>query len=379
MPMRAPIYLSPPDVGPAEEAAVLRALRSGWATPFGPEVDAFEEEVAQRVGVPYALALNSGTAALHLGLLSCGVGRGQIVLVPTVTFVATANAVLYTGATPVFVDCDPASGNVDVGLLGEVIADLRRAGRPIGAVMPVDMFGSCVDYDPLLDLCREAELRIVEDSAEALGSTYRGRCAGSFGDAGVLSFSHNKMITTSGGGMLLSHDEQLITQARHRANQARIPAQHHEHDAMGFNYRLSNVLAAMGRAQLARLDEMTARRRRLREHYSKLFASVDGVQVLAEGDPGTNCWLTVIVVDPKLSGWQAADLARHLAQVDIETRPAWKPMHRQPLFATAEARLTGAADRLFAQGLTLPSGSSLDDKQIDRITAEVQGFLHQHS
>ncbi|MEH0932508.1 DegT/DnrJ/EryC1/StrS family aminotransferase [Micromonospora sp. CPCC 205558] len=379
MPMRAPIHLSSPDVGPAEEAAVLRALRSGWATPFGPEVDAFEQEIAQRVGVPYALALNSGTAALHLGLLSCGVGPEHIVLVPTVTFVATANAVLYTGATPVFVDCDPATGNVDVNLLGEVIADLRRAGRRIGAVMPVDMFGSCVDYDPLLELCREAELRVIEDSAEALGSTYRGRCAGSFGDAGVLSFSHNKMITTSGGGMLLSHDAQLITRARHRANQARIPAQHHEHDEMGFNYRLSNVLAAFGRAQLARLDEMTARRRHLREHYSKLFASVDGVEVLAESDPGTNCWLTVITVDPELSGWQAADLARHLAQADIETRPAWKPMHRQPLFAAAEARLTGAADRLFARGLTLPSGSSLNEKQIDRITGEIHSFLRQRS
>ncbi|MEV0214674.1 DegT/DnrJ/EryC1/StrS family aminotransferase [Micromonospora sp. NPDC050695] len=379
MPMRAPIYLSLPDVGPAEEVAVVRALRSGGAMPFGPEVDAFEQEVAQRVGVPYALALNSGTAALHLGLLSCGVGPGQIVLVPTVTFVATANAVLYTGATPVFVDCDPATGNVDVGLLSEVVADLRRAGRPIGAVMPVDMFGACVDYDPLLDLCREAELRVVEDSAEALGSTYRGRCAGSFGDAGVLSFSHNKMITTSGGGMLLSHDEQVITRARHRANQARIPAQHHEHDEMGFNYRLSNLLAAFGRAQLSRLDEMTARRRRVRDHYSKLFAPVAGVEVLAESDPGTNCWLTVITVDPKLSGWQAAELAGHLAQADIETRPAWKPLHRQPMFAGAEAYLTGAADRLFAQGLTLPSGSSLDEEQINRISDEIHGFLRHHS
>ncbi|WP_405434278.1 DegT/DnrJ/EryC1/StrS family aminotransferase [Micromonospora sp. NBC_00617] len=375
----APIYLSPPDVGPAEEVAVLRALRSGWATPFGPEVDAFEQEVSQRVGVPYALALNSGTAALHLGLLCCGVRPADVVLVPTVTFVATANAVLYSGATPVFVDCDPATGNVDVELLGEVVADLRRAGRRIGAVMPVDMFGSCVDYDPLLALCREAELPVVEDSAEALGSTYRGRHAGSFGDAGVFSFSHNKMITTTGGGMLLSHDADLIARARHRANQARIPAQHHEHDQMGFNYRLSNVLAAIGRAQLSRLDEMTARRRRLREHYSKLFASVDGVEVLAENDPGSNCWLTVIVVDPQLTGWHAADLARHLAQADIETRPAWKPMHRQPLFAAAEARLTGAADQLFARGLTLPSGSSLDERQIDRLTGEIHGFVDQHA
>ncbi|MBM0225783.1 MULTISPECIES: DegT/DnrJ/EryC1/StrS aminotransferase family protein [Micromonospora] len=372
------IHLSPPDVGPAEEAGVLRALRSGWVAPLGPEVDAFEREVAERVGVRHALALNSGTAALHLALLALGAGPGQVVIVPTLTFVATANAAVYTGATPVFVDCDPATGNIDVALAAELIDRLRRAGRRIAALVPVDMFGSCADYDALLGLCRDAEVPVVEDAAEALGASYRGRAAGSFGDAGVLSFNGNKMITTSGGGMLLSDEAALIARARHLSTQARRPAVHYEHDEVGYNYRLSNVLAALGRAQLGRLDDMLDRRRRLREHYAKLFAAVPGVEVLADGDPGGNCWLTVIVVDPERAGWRAGDLGAHLAAAEIETRPVWKPMHLQPLFAGAGALLSGAAERLFERGLALPSGSALTEEQISRVTAAITEFLGAH-
>jgi dTDP-4-amino-4,6-dideoxygalactose transaminase len=364
-----------------EESYVLDALRSGWVAPLGPHVDAFEREVAARVGTAHAVALSSGTAGLHLALHALGAGPGRVVVVPTLTFVATANAVRYTGAEPVFVDCDPATGNIDVGLLAESLRRLRAAGRRVSAVVPVDMFGTCADYGALLPVCASAGVPVVEDAAEALGATYqgpgayRGRAAGSFGRAGVLSFNGNKIMTTSGGGMLVCDDPDLAARCRYLSTQARQPLPHYEHTEVGYNYRLSNLLAALGRAQLSRLDEMLARRRALRERYAKLFAAVPGVRVLGEGDPGANCWLTIILVEPDRAGWRAADLAAHLAARQIETRPVWKPMHLQPLFAGARAALTGAAGRLFDTGLTLPSGSALDEEQIGRVLGAIGQFL----
>ncbi|GAB3141643.1 aminotransferase class I/II-fold pyridoxal phosphate-dependent enzyme [Micromonospora sonneratiae] len=369
------IYLSPPDIGPLEEAYVRTALRSGWVAPVGPELDTFEREIAARVGVEHAVAVGSGTAALHLALLSLGVGPDQVVVVPTLTFVATANAVGYTGARPVLVDVDPATGNIDVGLLADLLPRLRDAGEEVAAVMPVDMFGSCADYATLLPLCEAAGIPVVEDSAQALGSTYQGRAAGSFGRIAALSFNGNKIITTSGGGMVVSDDAALVDRCRHLSTQAREPVPHYEHIDVGYNYRLSNVLAALGRAQLRRLEEMLSRRRFLRERYAKLFAAVPGVRLLADGDTGSNCWLTTIIVDPDLAGWRADELGAHLAKQNIETRPNWKPMHQQPLFAGVEAVLTGAADRLFANGLTLPSGSALNETQIHRVMDAIAGFL----
>ncbi|MGW0433342.1 DegT/DnrJ/EryC1/StrS family aminotransferase [Micromonospora sp. NPDC003197] len=369
------IYLSPPDVGPLEDAYVRAALRSGWVAPVGPELDAFEREIADRVGTGYAVGVSSGTAALHLALLSLGVGPGQVVVVPTLTFVATANAVGYAGARPVLVDVDPATGNIDVGLLSELLDRLRHAGEHVGAVMPVDMFGTCADYATLLPICAAAGIPVVEDAAQALGATYQGRPAGSFGRIAALSFNGNKIITTSGGGMLVSDDATLIDRCRHLATQAREPVAHYEHTEVGYNYRLSNVLAALGRAQLRRLEEMLARRRFLREHYAKLFAAVPGVRLLADGDPGSNCWLTSIIVDPHQAGWRAEELGAHLGQRDIETRPMWKPMHQQPVFAGTEAVLTGAADLLFANGIQLPSGSALTETQIQRVLDSIGEFL----
>ncbi|MEO3744532.1 aminotransferase class I/II-fold pyridoxal phosphate-dependent enzyme [Plantactinospora sp. B5E13] len=369
------MLLSPPDIGPLEESYLIRALRSGWVAPAGPELDAFEAEMAARVGTAEAVAVSSGTAALHLALLALGVGPGQTVLVPTLTFVATANAVVYTGAEPVFVDCDPATGNVDVDLVEELLTELRREGRAVGAVVPVDMFGACVDYQRLLPVCAAAGVPVVEDAAEALGAAHRGRAAGSFGRVGVLSFNGNKIMTTSGGGMLVTDDTALAARCRYLSTQARQPVAHYEHTDVGYNYRLSNLLAALGRAQLRRLDGMIDRRRRLRERYAKLFAATPGVHLLADGDPGANCWLTTIVVDPGQAGWQAAELARHLAEQEIETRPVWKPMHLQPVFADARSRLTGAAQRLFADGLNLPSGSGLTEAQTTRVMSAVAQFL----
>ncbi|MGW4498376.1 aminotransferase class I/II-fold pyridoxal phosphate-dependent enzyme [Micromonospora sp. NPDC004336] len=373
--MSRTVHLSAPDVGPLEESYLIAALRSGWVAPVGPDLDAFEREVAARVGTRGAVAVSSGTAGLHLALLGVGVRPDDVVVVPTLTFVATANAVRYTGARPVFVDCDPQTGNVDVALVAELIRRLTSRGERVGAVVPVDLFGSCVDYTALVPVCASAGVPVVEDAAEALGATHRGRPAGAFGQAGILSFNGNKIMTTSGGGMLVSDDPALLARARHLSTQAREPTPHYEHRETGYNYRLSNLLAALGRAQLVRLDGMIARRRALRDRYAKLLAPVPGVRLLGAEDAESNCWLTTIVVDPERSGWPAADLAAHLAARDIETRPVWKPMHLQPAYADAERLVTGAAERLFADGLALPSGSVLSEAQIGHVLAAVDEFL----
>ncbi|WP_432958018.1 DegT/DnrJ/EryC1/StrS family aminotransferase [Micromonospora haikouensis] len=372
------IHLSPPDVGPAEEALVVAAMRSGWVAPAGPDLDAFEREVASRVGCGHGLGVSSGTAALHLALLTVGAGPGTVVVVPTLTFVATANAVTYTGAEPVFVDCDPATGNLDVDLLPDLFDNLRRRGRRVAAVVAVDINGACADYHRLLPVCAAEGVPVVEDSAQALGSTYEGRPAGSFGRLGVFSFNGNKIMTTSSGGMLVSDDPTLVSRARRLSTQAREPVAHYEHREVGYNYRLSNVLAALGRAQLRRLDGMIERRRALRERYAKLFASVPGTRILGDGDAGSNCWLTSLVVDPATAGWRADDLGEHLAAHDIETRPIYKPMHRQPTHRGRQAVVTGAADRLFATGLSLPSGSTLVGADADRVFRSTADFLERH-
>jgi dTDP-4-amino-4,6-dideoxygalactose transaminase len=366
------VLLSTPDVGDLEESYVVEALRSGWVAPAGPAVDAFEREIAERCGVTHGVAVTSGTAALHLALMALGVGPGQLVAVPTLTFAATANAVVYTGAEPVFVDVDPQTGNLDPGLLSQARAD---HGQRLAAVLPVDLFGSCADYERLLPICEHHGMPVVEDAAEALGSTYGGRPAGSFGAAGVLSFNGNKIMTTSGGGMVLTNNGSLAEKCRYLSTQARQPVPHYEHLDIGYNYRLSNLLAALGRAQLRRLDAMISRRRALRDGYAKLFASVNGVTLLGADDPAANCWLTSIVVSPEQTGWQATDLAAHLAARDVETRPLFKPMHLQPVFASARTVLNGTAQLLFNNGLILPSGSTLKEPQVRRVFESIMEFV----
>ncbi|BCY12815.1 DegT/DnrJ/EryC1/StrS aminotransferase family protein [Actinoplanes sp. L3-i22] len=380
------VLLSGPDIGPLEQEYVLAALRSGWVAPAGPDLDLFEREIADRVGVPHAVAVNSGTAALHLALLGIGVGPGDVVVVPTMTFAATANAVAYTGATPVFVDCDPATGNLDPDLLPGLLGEAK-------AVLTVDLYGSCADYDRILPAAERHGVPVIEDAAEALGaryakspyakspdkkSPYKNRAAGSFGRAAALSFNGNKIMTTSGGGMLLTADPELAARARHLATQARLPAEHYEHAEIGYNYRLSNLLAALGRAQLCRLDEMIERRRAVRDGYAKVFAHVDGVLLPGADDPAANCWLTGIVVDPERTGWPARDLAAHLAARNVETRPLFKPMHLQPVFAGARAVLSGAAEHLFRNGLALPSGSALTGSEVRRVLDDIAEFLEGH-
>jgi dTDP-4-amino-4,6-dideoxygalactose transaminase len=371
------IHLSKADVTEVEEGYVLDAIRSGWVTSLGPHVDAFEDEVAGRVGVEFALALCSGTAALHLGLLGLGAGPNTVVLCPTLTFAASANAIVYTGARPVFVDALADDGNVDPELMLHAVDTLRREGSTVAAAMVVDLFGRCANYEVLVEGLEARGVPLLEDAAESLGATFNGQAAGSFGQAAALSFNGNKIMTTSGGGMVLTGDAALADRCRHLATQARQPVRHYEHAEVGYNYRLSNLLAALGRAQLRRLDEMIARRRLLRDRYTKVFASLPGVQLLSEDDPGANCWLTTIVVDPTVAGWHADELATHLAVREIETRPAWKPMHLQPAYAGSPGAITGAAEQLFEQGLTLPSGSALTEPQVDRVFDAIHTFLEE--
>lgn len=370
------VYLSAPDVGVREEELCVAALRSGWVAPLGPMVDAFEVALADRCARRYAVALSSGTAALHLALLELGAGPKNVVIVPTMTFAATANAVVYTGATPVFVDCDANSGNLDPGLLDKALRSLRREGRRIAAVIAVDLLGHCANYSEIEDICRSAGVPLLSDAAEALGATHAGRPAGSFGIAAILSFNGNKVISTSGGGAVLTDDERLAERIRYLSTQARQPVSHYEHTEVGYNYRLSNVLAALGLAQLERLDAMIARRRALRESYSELFAGTEGVTIFQkECDAEDNCWLTAILVDSVTARWKPEELQAVLTAGDVESRPLWKPMHQQPVFVGARAFLRGDADRLFAAGLALPSGSSLASAQVDRVHTLIRSFL----
>ena len=313
---------------------LLAAFDSNWIAPLGPDVDAFEAEFAERVGVAHAVALSSGTAALHLALLLVGVGPGDEVLVPSFTFVATANAVVYRGATPVFVDCSPDTWNMDPDLVAEDLDRRAAAGRLPAALVTVDLYGQSCDYDRLVEACDRHRVPLVEDAAEALGATYRGRPAGSFGRMGVFSFNGNKIITTSGGGMLVTESAEEAQRARYLATQAREPAPHYEHNTIGYNYRLSNLLAALGRAQLAGLDSRVTRRGRINRRYREALGDLPGVSFLPiapYGEP--NYWLTCVTVDPDAAGTDRETIRLTLEEQDIESRPTWKPLHLQPVFA----------------------------------------------
>ena len=373
------IFMSRAHVTEVEEQLVLEALRSGWVAPLGPMVDRFEAEIAERVGVRSALALSSGTAALHLALLAEGAGPGTVVLLPSMTFAATANAVLYTGAEPVFVDSSTEDGNVDVSLMVSAVDALRDEGREIACVQTVDLFGRCVDYTRLVPELERRNVALVEDAAEALGASHAGRPAGSYGRSAALSFNGNKIMTTSGGGMLLSDDDDLLDNARYLSTQARQPVPWYEHTEMGFNYRMSNILAALGVGQLSRLDEMIARRRRHRARYAEALSGLPGVRLLGGSAPADyaddNCWLTCLVIDPQ-TGLDADSIVAELGSQEIEARHLWKPMHLQPLYASARSFLTGGSESLFRQGVTLPSGSELSDTDIDRVITAVTEIVN---
>lgn len=373
--MNTRIHISSPDVGELEEKFVLNSLRSGWVAPLGPDVDEFEAELSDRVGAGYGLALSSGTAALHLALLTHDIGPGDIVLTSSMTFAATANAIRYTGARPFFVDSD-ATGNISTVLLEQAAEKLLAECRPAKAVVPVDLLGKVCDFAEIDRIAKRFGMVVIADAAESLGATREGKAAGSFGNTAIVSFNGNKIMTTSGGGMLLTEDSSVAAHARYLSTQARQPVSHYEHTDIGYNYRMSNLLAALGRAQLLRLDEMLAKRRRHRDNYRDFFASVQGVQLFGSpADGEDNCWLTSVLVDPGTAGFTAQELGAHMAAGNIETRPLWKPMHLQPVFAHADRLVNGTSERFFKTGLTLPSGSALTAEEFSRVTDQLQSFL----
>jgi dTDP-4-amino-4,6-dideoxygalactose transaminase len=370
------IFLSPPEVGAEERRMLLEAFDSNWIAPVGPDIDAFERELADRVGMEHAVALSSGTAALHLALLLAGVGPGDEVLVPSFTFIATAAPVTYLGATPVFVDSGPDDWSIDPALVAQELEERARTGRLPAALVTVDLYGQSADYDTLVAQCDRYEVPLIEDAAEALGATYRGRGVGSFGRAGVFSFNGNKIITTSGGGMLVSHSARRGGQARHLATQARQPFPHYEHTELGYNYRLSNLLAALGRAQLRGLDSHIDRRRAINTAYRSALGDLTGLTfmpVAATGEP--NWWLTCVTIDPDEFGADREQLRLALESQDIESRPTWKPLHLQPVYAGAPIVGGAVCASVFERGLCLPTGSALSPAEVQRVV-DIISSLH---
>ncbi|MDQ3781426.1 MAG: aminotransferase class I/II-fold pyridoxal phosphate-dependent enzyme, partial [Actinomycetota bacterium] len=324
------IYLSPPDLAGTESAAVQRAIEGGWIAPLGPEVDAFESELAAATDRGHGVALSSGTAAIHLALQQAGVGPGTRVLVQSLTFVASVNPVRYLGAEPVLIDSDRATWVMDPNLLAEALDGAEREGRPYRAVVVVDLYGQCADYTAIVPLCHQHGVTLIEDAAEAIGATHAGRRAGSFGQSAALSFNGNKIITTSGGGALVTDDAMAATRARFLATQAREPAAHYEHTEVGYNYRLSNLLAALGRAQLADLERRVERRRSHNRFYREALGDLPGVVFMPEAASGRSTfWLTALTIDPAVAGTDREAVRLHLESLDIEARPVWKPMHLQ--------------------------------------------------
>ena len=369
------IYLSSPHIGPDERALVTDAFDTNWVSPLGPHVDGFERELSAYVHVPYAAALSSGTAAIHLGLRLLGVQRGDEVWCSSLTFSASANPILYEGATPVFVDAERTSWNMDPALLADALDDAAHRGRLPKVVIVVDLYGQSADHDPIRAACQKHGVKILEDAAEALGATYQGKPCGSFGDVAIFSFNGNKIITTSGGGMLVSNDKAIIDRARFLATQARDPAPHYEHSVVGFNYRLSNICAAIGRGQLRVLDERVAARRRVFARYAEAFADLDVITMMPEATWGRSSrWLSCLLVDGNAKVTRE-DIRLALMAKEIEARPVWKPMHLQPVFAGCRAIGGAVSEDLFARGLCLPSGSNLSDADIDEVIDVVRSTV----
>ena len=362
------LYLSPPHMSGLEWAFLQEAFDSGWIAPLGPQVAAFEEEFAAKIGARHALALNSGTAAIHLALVDLGVGPGDEVLVSTLTFIASANPIVYQGARPVFIDSERTSWNMDPNLLEDALKRKARLGQRPKAIIVVHLYGQTADMQPILDLGQRYGVPVIEDAAEALGATYRGRSAGTWGVAAAFSFNGNKIITTSGGGMLVSDDEAFVRHARKLATQARDPAPHYQHSEIGYNYRLSNLLAAVGRGQLRVLDDRVRRKREIFDLYRQLLRDVPGLTWMPEAPWGrANRWLTVLTVNPAVLGVTREDLRLALEAENIESRPLWKPLHLQPVFRGAEVFGGAVAEDLFAHGLCLPSGTQMHDADVRRV------------
>lgn len=373
------ILLSTPHLGEHEIGFVEEAFRTNWIAPLGPNVDAFEQELAHHVGVGHAAAVSSGTAAIHLALHVLGVGAGDSVFCSSFTFVASANPILYLGAIPAFIDSEPDSWNMSPQALERALKEAAPHKLP-KAVIVVNLYGQSADMDKIVALCERYHVGVVEDAAESLGASYKGRSSGTLGHVGIYSFNGNKIITTSGGGMLVSNDRTLIDKARSLSMQAREAAPWYEHTEVGYNYRMSNILAGIGRGQLKVLSDRVAARRAIFERYRDGLAHVEALRWMPEASFGKSTrWLSVCTVDPTRSDISASDLIQRLAKTGIEARHVWKPMHRQPLFRNsvyyAHDDRVSFSDDAFSHGLCLPSGSNMSLEQQQRIIRLIDGIF----
>jgi pyridoxal phosphate-dependent aminotransferase EpsN len=360
-------------MGGGEQAYACEAFKTNWVSTVGPHLPAFEEAMRRRIGIP-AVCVSSGTAAIHLGLRLLGVGAGDDVFCSTLTFAASANPICYQGARPVFIDSEYSSWNMDPKLLADALRHRARLGRLPKAVIVVHLYGQCADMDPILEICGEFGVPVLEDAAEALGATYKGKPAGTMGAVSVFSFNGNKIITTSGGGMLVSADSALVDKARFWATQARDPGLAYEHSELGYNYRMSNVLAGIGRGQLEVLDLRVEQRRAVSLRYRDAFADLPGIEFMPQADYGlpTN-WLSCFLIDAPRFGCTRDELIRSLDSLDIESRPVWKPMHLQRFYSDCEVVGGAVATDLFERGICLPSSSSLTPEEQDRVIDAVRG------
>lgn len=370
------IHLSLAHMSGKEEEFIHEAFLTNWVVPLGPNVDGFENDLAAWLGKKSAsplhvVALSSGTAAIHLALVMLGVGPGDEVICQSFTFAASANPIVYQGATPVFVDSEPGTWNMDPELLRQAIDDrLRATGKLPKAIIPVHLYGTPARMDEINSVASAYGIPVVEDAAEALGSEYNGSYCGTFGTYGALSFNGNKMITTSGGGALICPDEESARRVKFYATQARENFPYYQHEQIGYNYRLSNISAGVGRGQIYVLDEHIARRRAIHALYVEKLKNTPGITVMqprSNVDLHPNYWLSTILVNPQEAGFTYQELSARLTAADIESRPLWKPMHLQPVFAKAPAYVNGMSETLFAQGLCLPSGPMVTDEDVDRI------------
>jgi len=360
------IYLSPPHMGENERNYLIDAFDSNWIAPLGPHVDGFEKEMAEYLGVKHAAALCSGSSALHLALIIAGIKEGDRVLCPSLTFSASANVILYEKAQPIFIDSDLITWAIDLAACEKAMQKYKPK-----ALISVDLYGQSCDYDAITDLCEKYNVLLIEDAAEALGSDYKDKKCGSFGEMGILSFNGNKIITTSGGGMLVSNNEDYVIKARFLATQAREPDLHYEHKELGYNYRMSNLLAAVGRGQLLVLDKRVVARRKIFQRYFDALSQTAGFEFMPEAPYATsNRWLTTLTVDSKITGVNRTQIIDALEKENIEARPVWKPMHLQPLYKDCDYVTVGSEDvskRLFENGLCLPSGSNLSLEDQERV------------
>lgn len=380
--MNKRIWLSLAHMSGREQDFIKEAFDTNWVVPLGPNVDAFEKELADYVGQNcHVVALSAGTAALHLGLVLLGVGQGDEVICQSFTFSASANPIVYQGATPIFVDSETDTWNMDPELLEETIKDrLKKTGKLPKAIIPVHLYGMPAKMNEIHKIATRYQIPLLEDAAEALGSEYYGKKCGTFGEFGALSFNGNKIITTSGGGALICRTEEEAKRTKFFATQARENFPYYQHEHIGYNYRMSNICAGIGRGQMTVLDKHIARRREIHALYSEGLRTIPGIKVMQNPSVNvkSNFWLTCILVDSKIAGYTCEDIRLHLAEENIETRPLWKPMHLQPIFTNAPAYVNGVSEHLFQIGLCLPSGSSLSDEDIQRVIDSITLLQKKH-